>query len=297
MSRDLSDLYRSLARDADERELGTPDAIRHYADRRARLRAAGAALATALVVGGLAVGVQTGLAGGPDDPPPATTPSPAPTSGSPSPSPSPSASPPPTPSAPATSPSSVPPATPTSIPGRAFFAPPAAYLKEEPTYNDGDHVPDLCGADLADRVVQRRSRLIIYHLKPNQPEYIVPDGTYQHTITIHRRGTADDWMANLRRAVRDCPRQETDPGMVYRHRLLSDSGYGDESVLFEIRSPSRVVAGEPEGEEMVGLLRAIRIGDVVTILWERGYEGSSTVREQFEDYSRRAERAVEAWLG
>jgi hypothetical protein len=36
---------------------------------------------------------------------------------------------------------------------------------------------------------------------------------------------------------------------------------------------------------------------VVTVLWEQGWEGSSTERTQFDDYSRRAVAAIEAWLG
>ncbi|MEV1142398.1 hypothetical protein [Micromonospora sp. NPDC049799] len=301
MSRDLSDLYQSLAADADEGGLAVPESVRRYADRRARVRAAGGVLAVALLVGGVVAGVQMGLPGQRDGlAPPATTPTPAMTGPTPAPSLTPSrpaTSPTGAPSTPSTTAASAPPRTPRSIPDRAFFAPPAAYLKGEPTFTDGDHVPDLCGADLADQVVQRRIRLILYNLKPNQPEDWTPYGSYHHTITIHRAGTANDWMADLRRAVRDCSSQEIAPGLVSRQRLLDGGGHGDEAVLFEMRSPARTDSGEPASGERVQLVRAIRVGDVVTVLWERGWESSGSAdRDQFDDYSRRAGRAVEAWL-
>ncbi|RKN39917.1 hypothetical protein [Micromonospora endolithica] len=302
MSRDLPDLYRSLAADADEGGLAVPETIRRYADRRARVRAAGGALVVALLVGGVAAGIQLGLPGGRTSTLPATTPTPAVTP-TPSTPPPPTATPTPsrsvpsgTPSAPATTASTRPPRTPTSIPDRAFFVPPAAYLKGEPTFTDGEHLPDPCGEQPDDQIVQRRSRVIMYHLKPNQPDEYVPDGSYTHSVTIHRPGTADDWMDDLRQLVRDCPRQDMGQGVVSRQRLLDGGAYGEETVLFEMRTPARTDSGEPAAGETVRLVRAVRVGDVVTVLWERGWESTSTVRSQFDDYSRRAERAVEAWL-
>lgn len=44
------------------------------------------------------------------------------------------------------------------------------------------------------------------------------------------------------------------------------------------------------------LIRVVRIGDVVTVLWEIGWEGTSSDRANVDDYSRRAVRAVADWL-
>ncbi|MBM0279235.1 hypothetical protein JM949_30285, partial [Micromonospora sp. STR1s_6] len=55
MSRELSEMYRSLSDAADGQELTHPEALRRFADRRARLRVTGSALAVALLVGGVAV--------------------------------------------------------------------------------------------------------------------------------------------------------------------------------------------------------------------------------------------------
>ncbi|MFD0787675.1 hypothetical protein ACFQZ8_27540 [Micromonospora azadirachtae] len=165
-----------------------------------------------------------------------------------------------------------------------------------PAFRPGDEVlPDFCGADLDARVVQTRSRVLTYHLTPDFPEGAAPYGVYRNSISIHRPGRADDWMADLRRAVRDCPEQEVAPGRSNRHRLLAGGDFGDEAVLVEVREPAWEEGGPAEAEYR-RLIRVIRIGDVVTVLWEMGWEGMSSDRRQVDDYSRRAEQAIVNWL-
>ncbi|RQX13701.1 hypothetical protein [Micromonospora arida] len=307
MSRELSELYRSLAADADARDVGLPDVLRHRADRRARFRAAGGTLAVGLVVVGVVIGAQVvtppsasvpAPAGAPT---PSTSPSPSPTGGSPSPS-----VPPTTPgrSPGTTSPGATgtqPARTPTSIPDRAFFAlAPTNQVGIAPEFRDEAVLPNLCGADIGgEAVVHRRTRLLIYKL-PQTPKGYVPDGSYTHSITIYRAGRADDVLKELRQAVRDCPVQKM-PGDdtlgESRQRLIPDSGFGDESVLFEMRSAGQDVNGDPTGADVVRLVRAIRVGDVVTILWEQGWEGTSSQRAQVDADGRRAVAAIRRWLG
>lgn len=55
--------------------------------------------------------------------------------------------------------------------------------------------------------------------------------------------------------------------------------------------------GDPAGADEIRLVRAIRIGDVVTVLWEQGWEGTSSPRSQVDADSRRATAAIEKWLG
>lgn len=312
MSRELSEMYRSLAADADTRVLAVPDVLRHQADRRARLRATGGALAVALVAGGVVVGSQVVAvpatetvpppAGTPAVPSPPVSPTPDATAAPPSPSVPPTATsrPPGTASPRVTS--AAPPRMPTSIPDRAFFAlAPANQTGIAPEFRDLAALPGLCGARVSsEAVVQRRTRLLIYKLPQNPGEGYVPDGTYAHSITIYRAGRADDVLDELRQAVRNCPEQ-TWPGggdtpSRSTQRLLADSGYGDESVLFEVRSPGQDINGDPTGVEDVRLVRAIRIGDVVTILWEQGWENTSSQRAQVDADSRRAVAAIRAWL-
>ncbi|MGC4795050.1 hypothetical protein [Micromonospora saelicesensis] len=307
MSRELSELYGSLAADADARDLGLPDVLRHQADRRARFRAAGSTLAVGLVVVGVVIGAQvvtTPPASVPAPagmPTPSTSPSPSATGGSPSPS-----VPPTTPgrSPGTTSPGATgtqPSRTPTSIPDRAFFAlAPTNQVGIAPEFRDEAVLPNLCGADIGgEAIVQRRTRLLIYKL-PQTPKGYVPDGSYTHSITIYRAGRADDVLKELRQAVRDCPEQNgssSGSSVRSRQRLLSDSGFGDESVLFEMRNAGQDVNGTPTGADEVRLIRAIRVGDVVTILWEQGWEGTSSQRAQVDADGRRAVAAIRRWLG
>ncbi|MER7331472.1 MULTISPECIES: hypothetical protein [unclassified Micromonospora] len=307
MSRKLSDFYRSLAEGADGRTLAAPEQVRRRADRRARVRITGAALATALLVGGVATGTRLVLAGDAAPlPPPAGTP--APTATAPAPTPSPSAaatSTPPATGAPATTAGSTgaaPPRTPASIPDRAFFVQAAANRTGiDPVFRDTTALPKLCDARYPSDagIVQRRTRNLAYKL-PQTPRGYVPDGSYAHSVTVYRPGRADDFLGELRAAVRACPEQ---PGVsggnpsTSRLRLLADGGFGDDSVLFEIRTPGRDVEGEPTGGEEVRLIRAIRVGDVVTVLWEQGWEGTSAERSQVDADSRRAVGAIEDWLG
>ncbi|MDG4806049.1 hypothetical protein O7634_04695 [Micromonospora sp. WMMD1120] len=305
MSGELSQLYRSLGEAADGHELTHPEALRRFADRRARLRATGSALAVLLLVGGVAVGGR--LAYPTDDPapppPPADLPGPLPTGATPRPTPSP-ASPPPAPP-PRTTPGgtssptagSTAPRPPTSIPDRAFFALASANRTGMESTADGPALPTLCAArppgDAA--VVQRRGRYLAYKLA-RTPVGNVPDGSYRHTITIYRPGRADDALRELRQAVRDCPDQKLpDDSRTWRQRLLTSGAYGDESVLFEMRAPIPQGLGEPGGEE-VRLIRAVRVRDVVTVLWEQGWEHTSAERAQVDADSRRAVAAIESWL-
>ncbi|MEV7332278.1 hypothetical protein [Micromonospora sp. NPDC093244] len=310
MSAEISDLYRSLTVVADGMEVAHPDLVRRRADRRARIRVAGTAVAVAVLIGGVAVGGRLALStdGSAPLPPPADTPGPPPTSSTPRPSPSVS----PTlstsrSSTPATSTSvGRPPASatgpaaarpPTSIPDRAFFRLAAANERGLESWATSAMLPPLCGAGYPSNsaVVQRRGRFLAYK-KPEQPAESVPDGSYRHTITIYRSGRADDALRELRQAVRDCPTQkQSDDARTWRQRLLTSGEYGDESVLFEMRSPYPDGMGEPGADE-VRLVRAVRIGDVVTVLWEQGWESTTAERAQVDADSRRAVAAIENWL-
>ncbi|WCN80669.1 hypothetical protein [Micromonospora sp. LH3U1] len=310
MSVELSDLYRSLSDVADGQELAHPERVRRFADRRARVRVVGSALAVTLLVGGVAV---SGRLAFPADgvaplPPPADTPGPIPTGAAPHPSPSrtPHLSSPPAPPPGTSTFSGTPPAPttgaaaprpPTSIPDRAFFVLAAANRTGMESQAKGAALPALCAARYPSdsAVVQRRGRYLAYKLS-GTPAGNVPDGSYRHTITIYRAGRGDDALRELRQAVRDCPDQKlSDDTRTWRQRLLAAGEYGDESVLFEMRAPYPDGMGEPGADE-VRLVRAVRIGDVVTVLWEQGWEYTAAERTQVDADSRRAVAAIETWL-
>ncbi|MEU0960535.1 hypothetical protein ABZ328_13600 [Micromonospora aurantiaca] len=307
MSRELHRYYRSLAADTDERVLPAPDRLRRSADRWARRRAAITVLAAAGLVVGTVAGSRLVLAAGPGPvpvPPPAGTPTPRPSAAAPSVAPSPTTPPPAvgrtsgsrSPIVTTTPPAA---ATPTTIPDRAFFVLPAANDAGTGNYfGPGPVLPVLCGATPGDeRVVAQRARSLPYR-RAGAPADEVPSGNYRHSITIYRSGGAGAALAELRGAVRACPEQPArgTPPVTVRQRLLPDSGYGDESVLFETRTPYRDASGDPSGGDEVHLVRAVRSGDVVTVLWEQGWESTSTQRAQFDADSRRAVEAIRRWL-
>ncbi|MFF0658829.1 hypothetical protein [Micromonospora tulbaghiae] len=307
MSRELHRYYRSLAADTDERVLPAPDRLRRSADRWARRRAAITVLAAAGLVAGTVAGSRLVLAAGPGPgpvPPPAGTPTPRPSAATPSVAPSPTTPSPTigrTPGSRSPVVTTTPPAaaTPTTIPDRAFFVLPAANDAGTGNYfGPGPVLPALCGATPGDeRVVAQRARSLPYR-RAGAPADEVPSGTYRHSITIYRSGGAGETLAELRAAVRACPEQPARgaPPVTVRQRLLPDTGYGDESVLFETRTPYRDANGDPSGGDEVHLVRAVRSGDVVTVLWEQGWESTSTQRAQFDADSRRAVEAIRRWL-
>lgn len=311
MSAELSDLYRSLTVAADGMTVSHPEVVRRRADRRAYVRVAGGALAVAVLLGGVAVGGRLAFSadGSVPLPPPAATPVAPPTGATPAPVPSASATPTPSTAArsssppPRTTPGGTPPRTPTvapptSIPDRAFFVLAAANRTGLESTAEGPILPTLCGARYASEsaVVQRRARSIAYKRSETRAGSI-PDGSYRHTITIYRPGRADDALRELRQAVRACPDQKLpDDTRTWRQRLLDSGAYGDESVLFELRAPYPVGMGDPGADE-VRLVRAIRVGDVVTVLWEQGWEYTAAERAQVDADSRRAVTAIGNWLG
>ncbi|MFY1617578.1 hypothetical protein [Micromonospora sp. WMMD736] len=310
MSAELSDLYRSLTSAADDVAVAAPEAVRRHADRRAHVRAAGSALAVVVLLGGVAVGGRLAFPvdGSAPLPPPADTPAP-PSAGASPPTPSASASPAPSTAARSSSPppratsGGTPPRTPTvapptSIPDRAFFVLATANRTGLESTAAGPVLPTLCGARYASEsaVVQRRARSIAYK-RPESRAGNVPAGSYRHSITIYRPGRADDALRELRQAVRACPEQKMpDDGRVWRQRLLDPGAYGDESVLVELRAPYPAGIGEPGAFE-VRLVRAVRVDDVVTVLWEQGWEYTAAERAQVDADSRRAVAAIENWLG
>jgi hypothetical protein len=308
MSTELSRLYRALAAEVTDSALAPPDTVRRWADRTARTRMAVTAASAAVLVAGTAVGASAVLTG-PDSTPPSVvgtgTSRPGPTvSTSPTPGGTPSADTPApgrsSPGHPSSTPAAPPPPpAPTSIPDRAFFRQPANTVKDEPRFLGSENMlPELCAATYpADQsLLARRTRHLIYKLpgSPADPTY-VPDGSFDHTITSYPNGVAATWMAELRAAVRDCPTQ-TISGFTYRQRLLAGTRYGDDSMLIEVSTPNRDVNGNPTGGNEIRLVSVVRVGNVVTVLYEQGWEGTSSDRAMVDDYTRRAVAAIVAWL-
>ncbi|GFJ93661.1 hypothetical protein [Phytohabitans rumicis] len=209
--------------------------------------------------------------------------------------------PPPTPSA--TAPTAAPSTTTTTPPRRTppKSVPNSAFLQitdtngDVPVENlDGEPVlPKLCDAtfDSDDAIAVRRTRLITYWAEQRQDGQ-VPDGTFRQSITVYEPDQAARFLDELRAAVAGCPTQAE-----RRYRLLSAPRHGDDSLVVEETYPTVDPDGKPTGGRDVRLVSVVRIGDVVTMLYEKGWEaGWSAEPDVVNAFTTKAVTRVESWL-
>jgi hypothetical protein len=289
---DLERAYATLAQEADTVLLTSSEVLRGRADRRTRIRFVAGCAVLALVIGGTTVGARWALqASGPPQGPAAT-----PSGEGQSPAPTASAS---------TSPATT--ATPTNtaapkqgpVPDRAFLQLADTNGDERPTEVSGENMlPSLCGAKFpSDSSILTRRTMHITYWKSRQPAGTLPDGTFDETITSYRSDGAVQFIAQLRAAVATCA-TETSNGTTYKHRLISGSKHGDESILIERRYPARNDAGELVGGDEVRLVSVVRIGNVVMTLYEQGWEAGWTAEPAVVDtFTRTAVTRLRSWLG
>ena len=294
---EFQEMYAALAQEADSARLTTPDVPRRRADRRRRTRMALAVTAVAVLVGGVTVGGQMvfradqaplppGISVPPETVPPSSLPSSSPPSSS-------SSSAAPSTTAPGT------PAVAGPIPDRAFLQKADTNRADAPYEVRGDdRLPALCGAKYTgDALVRaRRTFHVIYSKKPSSSDF-VPDGTFDETIMTYQSDGGERFMRQLRAAVIACPSQTRD-GVTYKHRLLTPSENGDEAILFEVRYPARDSTGSPTGREDVRLVSAVRVGSVVMVLVEHGWEeGRPAERSVVDQFTQVAVTRLRSWLG
>jgi hypothetical protein len=287
---DLERAYAAIAQEADAVRLTTAEVVRARADRRAGVRVATACIVIAVVVGGVTVGSRWVFKASGSPTQVGTSPTPSVTSSSPtgtaSASPSPAGTGSPTQTRPAL----------TSIPDRAFLQLADTNGDQAPYAVPADDIlPSLCGAKYAsDASIQARRTMHITYWKTRRPT--VADGTFDETITTYQSDGATRFLAQLRAAVTACPTQ-TRNNTTYKHRLLSGSRYGDDSMLFEMRYPTRDVDGNPVGGDDVRLISVVRIGAVVMVLYERGWEaGWSADRVVVDTFTNTALSRLRGWL-
>jgi hypothetical protein len=187
--------------------------------------------------------------------------------------------------------SPAPPAATASAPARIVTAiPDEAFLQGEdvnghvygrnsgPVPSSGDMLPRLCGAEFGvvpEEVLVRRTMHLLWWGSTSGEGY-VPDGTFDQTITSYRAGNGAVFMQKLRAAVAACPSEIRD-GLTYSYRIVAATPVGDESVMIEMSYPERDYAeGTPTGRTEIRLTSAVRIGDVVMVLYEKGYEVTSS---------------------
>nr|MDT0662757.1 hypothetical protein [Micromonospora sp. DSM 115978] len=289
---DLDRRYAELVTNTRAGALPPPAELRRRADRRARIRAAVAVAGAVLAVAGT-VATANAVLIGPDRTGPyvGTTPSPdglptSPPAGTPSPSPSASVE---------GLPSNVEP--PTNIPDRAFFVQPVNTMKEGPrTPRDGaDVLPELCGASFAsDRSILDQVTMGHVYKRPEDSDDFIPHGILYQTITSYRGDAAAAFMTQLADAVRACPTGRKGD-LTVRFQLVGSTGGEQEALVFEMETELLDVEGGPGGTA-TNLVTVVRVGPVVTVLRDEGWEGSSTVPDLQSDFTRLAVAAIEDWL-
>jgi len=292
---ELDRAYHALAHEADTVRLAAPDTLRARADRRTRLRVTAVAVAAAIAVGSALVGTQWVFrADGAAPLPPGSTATATP--------------PPPTSVAatsapPSSTPATTPPATSADPTGRAApkSIPNSAFLQvadtngQEPVVDaeSEDVLPALCEARFAsdDDADLRRTRRVTYW-KASGREGYVPDGTFRQTVTVYQPDGASRFLDEVRGAVEACP-EDGDR----QYRMLSAPEHGDESLTFEMRYPTVDVEGKATGGSDVRIVSVVRIGDIVTVLYETGWEdGWSAEPAVVNAFTGKAVTRLRSWL-
>ncbi|MEV4754944.1 hypothetical protein AB0J86_07505 [Micromonospora sp. NPDC049559] len=307
---DLNRLYAELAEAARANTLPTAAELRRRADRRARLTMVLGTAVAALVVLVASVATARVVLSGPDPMPPplgaSLNPTPSATATSPDPTGTPTADPgtptgdpvPPTGVRPGRTPArNAPAGPPRSVPDRAFLVQPPNTQHGEPRMEVRDVavLPRLCGARYGSdgALAARRTMRHLYWL-PNSPDDAVPHGTVFQTISTYRDRGAADFVDQLARAVRACPR-ETAGGLSRRYSLVEAGQRGDQALLIREEIDVTDVNGDPGGT-MVRQTSVVRVGAVVTVLRDEGWEGADTVPSLLGEFTRLAVVAIRDWL-
>jgi hypothetical protein len=298
MPNDLERAFGELAADTDRAQLLPAAEIRRLSGRRSRNASLAAALTVAVLVAGVAVGSRWVLTGetGPRPLPPLHTASVPPTS---APTPAPSASGPPArpSSAPPTSvpPTSSGPVIPKSIPARAMLNVKDGNTGQFKVEEDARRAPKLCpdtSYPSASKAAVRKSVYLLYRRPELSPD-TVPDDTIYHTVTVYRGTGAEDFLDDLRAAVRECPNGPEEE----KYRSLGSFGAGDESLLIERSTPARDLPGNPVpgAEPTLTYIAAVRIKDTVSLVESTGYENWGSLRKPVVGLAETAAERVAAW--
>jgi hypothetical protein len=159
-------------------------------------------------------------------------------------------------------------------------------------------LPPLCGARFASgaAVTLAGRMMALYH--PRRAEGYIPDDVLNQTIAVYRPGGAARFMRELRAAVAACPVNTSRRGTYQddaRYRLLRAPAHGDEAILGQIAFPEHSPDG-PTGRTTTDLFLAVRVGDVVTVLAQTGYESGHADPATFQGLGARAVQRLTAWV-
>ncbi|NUT34863.1 MAG: hypothetical protein HOV79_17540 [Hamadaea sp.] len=180
----------------------------------------------------------------------------------------------------------------------------SAYLQKADTKSPDDPnvvteaaLPPFCGASYPSSSQRRvaETRYMRYYTKP--PTGQTPDGTIRQTIATFTGDGGTRFVAEIKAAAKGCP-EEKISRTVYKNKLLTPQPHGDETLLIERTYPVLDVDDKPTGGTEVRLIAVVRIGNVVTVLYETGWErGWSAEPATMQALTIAAEQRLRAWLG
>jgi hypothetical protein len=257
MSDQLARFFAAAAERADAVPLAGAEAARRTGTRRRRARIATLAVVCALVVAAIPVGLNALTAHRRFVPlvPPTSAPTTAP------PSPTPSAS-----------------ADPCSFQPAQCYPPVRQWHEERlpAPCTEPSHPSDAL-------IVQRRSesRWSYYDLAKN--------GTtmYSVTLTRYRNGGAAKYLAEVRTELARCRTvartSDFNAKMTLTYRRISAGIGGDESLLAS-RSYRYVSEAEPGPSNPTYPIAVVRIGDVVAVVYDYGWEGTPSLPSRFDQF-------------
>jgi hypothetical protein len=200
-----------------------------------------------------------------------------------------------------TAPTTKPPAIPGSVPARALLADSDTGVSDLARVED-EFVPlEFCSKAkfASEGEVGVRATVRMFYRGPKSEPTSVPDDTVYNTVTVYRGDGAEDYLGELRRAVEACPTGKVGTSEA-QFDSLGSLGTGDESILIDRSYEARDGEGEPvnNGSRNHTYIAAIRVGDAVTLVDGRGYEGWGAARADFErQLAGRAAARLQDWRG
>jgi hypothetical protein len=189
------------------------------------------------------------------------------------------------------------PPIPADIPAAAFLqesdAPEKA--REKPKRVDHD-LPAFCkkSYEQKDQVGVRASQLLLIQSKGDTEGSTPKSAVYEHVI-VYKGDGADEFMTDLRAAVKACASEKDDTGTTVKNFLRGTLNAGDDSELIERTRPATDDAGEPVAGTNQVFWAAVRHGDTVAFVSNSGWESGGAEKGDTVTLGTRAAARVKGW--
>jgi hypothetical protein len=204
----------------------------------------------------------------------------------------------PTPSAsPGSSPSSPSSPATVTIPASAFIEVPAKGQQAERSPMEvTEALPTLCGNEFGTggKLTTASASMRYEYRQADAPEGSTPDGVLAQTIFTFEGAGATDYLRRLRTSLEACP-SFSRGGSTVKVTTERLAGVGADALLVVQTFPERDLPGNLTGGTTSTQTAVVRSDEVITVLDNEGWEGTSSSRASTEGFARDAVRAIEAW--